>query len=118
MAERPLVFIAGPYTVPDPVENTGAAIDAGMALFESGEAVPLIPHLTLAMNLRNPRPADYWYALDLEQLAHCSAVLRLPGESAGADREVERARELGLPIFDDVDKVIRWAGAMGRDRRG
>jgi hypothetical protein len=32
-------------------------------------------------------------------LARCDALLRLPGESPGADREVKRARELWIPVY-------------------
>ena len=35
-------------------------------------------------------------------LAHCDAVLRLPGESAGADQDVATARRRGLPVYHDV----------------
>jgi hypothetical protein len=38
-------------------------------------------------------------------LAHCDAVLRLPGESTGADQDVAIARERGLPVYTDVREI-------------
>jgi len=32
-------------------------------------------------------------------------VLRLPGESAGADQDVRIARERGLPVYDRVEDI-------------
>lgn len=103
MTERkPLVYIAGPYTNPDPVENTHRAIKAGMEVWEWGLAVPIIPHLSLLAHVVQPRGVDYWYDLDLAQLDHCDALVRLPGESTGADREVEHAKARGIPCFDSL----------------
>jgi 3-phosphoglycerate kinase len=38
-------------------------------------------------------------------LQHCDAVLRLPGDSKGADEDVRVARERGLPVFFDIAEV-------------
>jgi hypothetical protein len=38
-------------------------------------------------------------------LAHCDAVLRLPGDSTGADQDVAIARERGLPVYSDVSEI-------------
>ena len=32
----------------------------------------------------------------------------MPGHSPGADREVERAKGLGIPVFHDIDALITW----------
>jgi len=32
-------------------------------------------------------------------------VLRIPGASRGADLDVARARELGLPVYNDVSEL-------------
>lgn len=106
---KPLCYVAGPYAS-DPVANTRRAIETGMELWATGQVVPLIPHLSLLSNFVHPMPETDWYAFDLDLLEHCDAVLRIPGESKGADREVERARELGLPVFETVDAVVEWVG--------
>jgi hypothetical protein len=38
-------------------------------------------------------------------LHHCDAVLRLPGESTGADNDVRIAHELGIPVYTSIDEV-------------
>ncbi|MGW2282750.1 DUF4406 domain-containing protein [Streptomyces sp. NPDC001770] len=38
-------------------------------------------------------------------LARCDAVLRLPGNSAGADQDVAMARRRGLPVYFEVDQI-------------
>jgi len=38
-------------------------------------------------------------------LQHCDAVLRLPGDSAGADKDVEIALERGLPVYRSLDEI-------------
>ena len=95
---KTLVYVAGPYTRPEPVENTRLAIDAGEMLYKAGY-IPLIPHLSLLWQLAYPKPAADWYELDLELLARCDMILRLPGPSIGADVETDFARGKGIPVF-------------------
>lgn len=78
-------------------------------LYDTGLVVPLVPHLTLVWHLVVPRPIEFWYAYDLKLLGRCDAVLRLPGDSTGADAEELRARELGLPIFSGQAALLEWA---------
>ncbi|MEU3712006.1 hypothetical protein [Streptomyces catenulae] len=40
-------------------------------------------------------------------LAHRDAVLRLPGDSTGADQDVATAHRRGLPVHHDVDEIPR-----------
>lgn len=104
----PLIYVAAPYSRPDPVENTHRAIRGGLSIWEERLGVPLIPHLTLVAHLVMPRPLDYWYEFDLHQIDHCSALLRLPGESTGADAEIEHADTIGIPVFHSVEELRRW----------
>lgn len=110
----PLVYIAAPYTKPDPVENTHHAVKIGLQLWEKGICVPIIPHLTLFAHFMRPEPYEYWLAFDMDQLAHCDALLRLPGESAGADGEVAFAYDNGIPVFKSVASLVAWADGYGR----
>jgi hypothetical protein len=47
----------------------------------------------------------YQYPVAQRLLSRCDAVLRLPGASRGADLDVARARELGLPVFERVEDL-------------
>ena len=99
------VYIAGPYTNPDPVKNTHRVIVMANWLREFG-FVPFVPHLTLFWHFILPHEIDYWYSYDIEWLKKCDCILRLSGESSGADKEVEIAKELGIPIFYDPQELI------------
>ena len=48
---------------------------------------------------------EYQYPVAHRLLERCDAVLRLPGQSKGADLDVERARQLGLRIFTDFAAI-------------
>jgi hypothetical protein len=48
---------------------------------------------------------DVMYDVAGRLLQHCDAVLRLTGESHGADRDVEIAKERGLPIYHDAADI-------------
>jgi len=102
------IYVAGPYTNPDPVDNTRRAIRAGHFLLLQG-FTPFVPHLSLFWHFQYPLPIEKWYAYDLEWLAVCDGLVRLPGESEGATQEVFRAEDLDLPIFygDTDDDAIK-----------
>ena len=104
------VYIAGPYSARAPevvVDNVGAAMQAWEDLRAAG-FTPFCPHWTheQVRFYSDRRHYEDWLAWDLEWLECCDAVLRLPGASPGADREVARADELGLPVFDYIDDLI------------
>lgn len=97
------VFISGPYKS-DPVRGVRAAVDAAVELRARGY-LPFVPHLTMLWDLVWHMPEKYYLAMDLEWLQICDAVLRLPGESAGADAEVNEARRLGIPVFSSISEL-------------
>lgn len=113
------VYIAGPIlTSGNPFLNIRRAIRTASTLKKRGYA-PYIPHLTCIWELATDEDFSYedWIGLDLEWLAQCQAVLRLEGESKGADREVARARELGITVYYSLDSLV--AGQHGdSDARG
>ncbi len=111
-AHKPLVYVAGPYTNPDPVLNTRLAIVKATELYDQGHVLPLVPHLTLLWNLVVPRPIEFWYTYDLELLRRCDALFRIPGDSSGAAVEEEEARLIGIPIFTDQDVLNDWARTL------
>src|SRR4029077_3646274 len=98
MNDRPLLYVAAPYTHPDPVMNTNAVCRVAMALYEHTQFVPLVPHLSLLWHAITPRPIDVWYDIDRYYLGACAKFVRLPGPSVGADAETELAEKLGLGV--------------------
>jgi hypothetical protein len=96
------IYVCGPYTHPDPVENTHKAIRVANRLVACG-FTPVIPHLTLAWNLVTPMPAKFWYDYTLQLMFRCDAVYRMRGDSLGGDIEVAEALKAGMPVFLETD---------------
>ena len=105
-----LVYVAGPYSHPDPIENTNIALNIADAMYAESdhELVPVIPHLTAFWHLVHPHEYAHWLEYDLKILSRCDALLRLPGESSGADGEVEFAEMNGIPVFHTVSSLMLW----------
>ena len=98
------IYVAGPYTKGDTVRNVRDALHAAEILLGMGH-VPYVPHLTAFWHFVFPHAVDFWYAYDLHWLEVCDALYRLPGESVGADNEIARAHELGLPVYERIQDV-------------
>ena len=106
--ERPLVYIAGPYAHPDPVENTHTAIKVADAIQSTGNITAFVPHLTLLWHMVVPHDENHWYDFDLAFLARCDALLRIPGASKGADNEVLYAEKAAIPVFYSSEDLLTW----------
>ena len=115
------IYIAGPYTKPDPISNVRRAIEYGNTLLDLGYA-PFLPHLTAFWHLVTPRPYEQWLGFDLEWLHACDAVYRFSGESPGADAEVVAAENAGMPVFatitDLIAGVTTWVPETATERGG
>lgn len=113
-----MVYIAGPYTNPDPVVNTREALDeADFLLDELGleRVTPIVPHLTMFWHFNMPRDVDFWYQYDLAVLERCDVLYRIPGESTGADNEVKFAEGHGIPVWRDAESLVHYIAEYGRD---
>ena len=95
------VYIAGPYTIGDVAQNVRNAVEAGDQVLKLGH-IPFIPHMAHFWHLLFPGPYEQWLQWDLSWLESCDALIRLPGQSPGADREVAAAKKIGMAIFDGV----------------
>ena len=118
MTDRPmLVLIAGPYrsgTGDDPVKmtaNLARLEEAAWPIFAAGH-VPMIGEWVALPVLRSaeatvfdPLAEQVMYPTAQRLLEHCDAVLRLPGESTGADQDVAIARRRGLPVYYRVEDI-------------
>jgi len=100
------IYIAGPYTKGDVAVNVKEAIHAGDYVARLGHTV-FIPHLTHFWHMLIPHEYDFWMAQDEAWLLECDAVLRLKGESKGADQEVKIAEAHDKPIYYSVFEVPR-----------
>lgn len=120
---RKRVYIAGPISKGDMLHNVQQADDAFFDLLRGGFA-PFNPMLSvfsgsawrdpfddvLATAGSLPRGTTHadWLDADLPWVAVADAVLRLPGESVGADRETDMAHIHGVPVFHSVEEVKEY----------
>jgi hypothetical protein len=108
-----VVYIASPYTVGNQAENVRRQIDAADKLMGLGYC-PEAPLLSHFQHLVHPRPYVDWMAIDIEKLRRSDVLIRLPGESVGADAEVREAERLGIPVVRSLDELyhLRESGAI------
>ena len=101
------VYIAGPlrgtFSNDDKLVNVHTALRAADVVMRLGHS-PFVPHLCYYWNQLSPKDASEWLAWDFEWLTTCHVLLRLPGESRGADMEVDLARQLKIPVVFGIDE--------------
>lgn len=123
MAGRLRVYISGPIsnggetTDEREVEfNVGKACEFAYELNKRGYAFHL-PHLTVFFEKVTGTTIDYedWMDTDIAWVEAADAILRVPGQSAGADRECEAALAVGIPVFTSLDALDVWANAPELD---
>lgn len=98
------VYIAGPYSKGDVAQNVKKAMDFANDLINLGFA-PFCPHLTHFLHMNNWQPYEKWLEIDAEFVKVCDAVLRISGDSSGADKEVELAKSLNIPIYFSIEEL-------------
>lgn len=106
------IMVAGPYRsgaadADARAANLAALNAAALAVFRRGH-VPLVGvNMALpVIEVAGPDSCDaIMMPLSLALAGRCDAVLRIGGASAGADAEVARFRERGLPVFRSVDEL-------------
>ena len=96
------VYVAGPLTVGSEMHNVRVAIEAAETLLRRGYS-PYVPHLNVLWHLIFPHGYEAWMSLDFAYLEVCDALLRLPGESPGADREVAFAKRRGMRVEYNIE---------------
>lgn len=103
------VYIASPYTKGDIAVNVKTQIDVVDVLMDLGFA-PYSPLYSHFQHMAHPRPYTDWVEIDLVWVEVCDCLLRLPGESHGADGEVKLALELGKPVFYAINELVDYYG--------
>jgi len=120
MKTKPMtILVAGPYrsgTNDDPElmqQNLDRLNDSALALFRAGH-IPLIGEwlaLPLLKAAGSVKPGDEIYQEISYPIAHrlitkCDAILRIEGESKGADQDIKVAVALGLPIHYRLEDIL------------
>lgn len=132
------VYVAGPLRIGNLAVNIQKATDVAYRLAKLGYA-PFVPHLSCYFDGPGQCPEGYpmtewlghgynrlaepkaenrlnaaeWIRIDLAWVEAADVLVRIRGESVGADAEVAEAERLHLPVFevdgpDDVDDVHKW----------
>jgi len=99
------VYIASPYSKGDQAVNVRNQMDHAEMLMNLN-FVPYAPLLSHFQHLVHPRPIEDWYKFDNEWVKACDYLLRLPGESKGADDEVELAIRHGVKVVYSIQELI------------
>lgn len=124
MTKPLMILIAGPYrsgTGDDPdllARNLARLEEAAWPIFRSGH-VPMIGEWVALPVLRgaggktvaDPVAKEVMYPTADRLLHHCDAVLRLPGESTGADQDVAIALARGLAVYHRIEDIPGYVPA-------
>ena len=116
-------YVAGPYSVPDPVANVAKACKFAGWLLDRGYNV-FVPHLNMLLHMMEQRSWDDWLNIDLEWLEKCDCLIRLPGESKGSDLEVAAAKERHIPYYAlsgdserERSNLLHWLADVDASRK-
>lgn len=97
---RPKLYLAGPISIGSWAVNDERFQTAHDALMEAGFAV-FNPGLTMHLGCAEDYTHEDWLECCLPWVREADLLVRLPGESRGADREVEEALACGVQVFGD-----------------
>jgi hypothetical protein len=95
--KRTIVYISGPLSTGDREENVQAFIDAHRTLMAEGYAV-INPGLTHFVDPDDSFGWEAWIDADLALVEKAEVVVRLPGDSVGANAECEHAFFRGIQV--------------------
>jgi hypothetical protein len=113
-----IIMISGPYrsgTGDDPLKiaaNLHALEEAALGVYRAGHlpiigewfALPL-SHAAGSTQVGDPIFVEFQYPVAHRLLERCDAVLRIPGKSNGADKDVAIASERGLQVFTRLEDI-------------
>ena len=100
------VYITGPYTLGDPVENIQAMVYLAERVKDNGY-MPIVPLLNHLWHLVSPHTREFFTEMRMGLLERCDAIYRMDGESKGADAEVLRMQEMEKPVFHSMRQLVQ-----------
>ena len=114
--QKKKVYIASPYTLGDTARNVRAQHLAKDALFQL-DCIPFMPLLSHYHEIGYPQSWDVWIEWCLAWLPNCDYLLRLPGESKGADREVWAALDNNIIVLETIEKATDALYLLDKDHQ-
>lgn len=112
-----IVYIASPYRIGDRLENTFISMSMGHRLMDLGYH-PIVPLLSHFMDEQHERPETEYLEYDFTVIKiHAEAakygdddyvfvLLRLPGESRGAELEILLTQSLNVPVVYSIAELL------------
>jgi len=107
MKEGIKIYIASQYSIGDHALNTRSSLLVADELLKLG-FVPFAPLLSHFWHFLSPKNWDTWLEYDIQWMLVCDCVLRVPGASKGADREVDIALTEGIPVFYNIKDLQKF----------
>jgi hypothetical protein len=110
------IYVAGKYSdnnVVDVLKNIGMGERVCADLFVAGYA-PFCPWHDKSYVMLNPElefSVQQFYDYSIAWLKVSDAMFLLPNwkESKGTLKEIEIAKEQGIPVFETIDELDKWA---------
>ncbi len=120
--DKPIVYIASPYTGGDPAINTHFQCKVFSKLMDDGKVWPVAPLWTHFQHTLFPRAYKDWIEYDKAMLRLYDACLRLnaeipelnysESESSGADGEVAYFKSVDKPVFYSIESLYEWVESL------
>ena len=109
------VYVAGNYSadnIIDGLRNIGRGRKIAAGLFEMGFA-PFTPWWDASFVVDNPegnytKQMFYDASLAWMEVSDAVYVISGKGDGGGVSKEIERAEELGIPVFYRYDELFDW----------
>jgi hypothetical protein len=124
--DKPIVYIASPYTRGDVAINTHFQCKIFNQLMDDGRVWPIAPLWTHFQHTVFPRPYQDWIDYDKALLKLYDACLRVnpnfpqlkysETKSSGADGEVEHFISVGKPVFYSIADLHAWVDLLSSDK--
>lgn len=99
------VYVAGPFSG-EVMKNTREAVLVGQQIIKRGHSA-YIPHLSAFIDFVDPTSYEETMTQCFVWIEACHALF-LIAPSPGADREVAFCEKKGIPVFTDMNKLVRY----------
>lgn len=113
-----VVFVGGPFSADTPEELDANIVRIEMLAHEvaAAGAAPVVPN-SLGRTYKGHPAYEFWIEATKVILRRCDALLVTPDweRSAGTRGEVAEARDLGMPVFYNLDQLKTWLAIPSGD---
>lgn len=116
--DRRVIYVAGAYSadnVLDVLDNMRIGIETGAELFRAGFSpfIPWLDHHLCLMTDKKFLTVSMFYQYSMDFLERSDAVYLVDNprnhKSSGTQKELDKAMELGLPVFTNKTDLFTWA---------